>query len=196
MGSWVGGAEEWQWAAIPFTRVVILAHSGHCCGWNVPFLYLGGLSLLGKVNSQLRLMWTIKQIFCLSSVEAKAKYIPQKKKGMGFLQVTNSVLCGGWKKRLINVAHASGDSVAWWRVSFAQREKTWIWVNPSLWLPSWVTLANHWIFQNWRLFIFKRGIILHLSVLGSGEKCRRKHFYWCQAHDGTWWIFSESQFYT
>lgn len=64
-----------------------------------------------KVNSQFGLN-IVKQIFCLSSVKAKAKYIPQKTKGMDFLQVVNFVLCRGWGQSSMDATQASG---AMWR---------------------------------------------------------------------------------
>lgn len=86
MGKELGGG-----AAVPFTLVVTLSRSGISCGRNIPLRHPDSLKLPGKVSSQLERIWTVKQIFCLSSVEAKAKYIPQKTKGIGFLQVINFV---------------------------------------------------------------------------------------------------------
>lgn len=40
--------------------------------------------------------------FACLLLRPKAKYIPQKKKGVGFLQVISFVLCGGRRKGLVN----------------------------------------------------------------------------------------------
>lgn len=103
------GAEERPRAAVPFT-LVTLAHSG-TPGVKTFCSHVQAAELMwkGKVS-----VWTHlnKKANILSVFHgSKSEVHPIEEKGMGFLQVIHAVLCGGWKKRLMNAAQASAGTV-------------------------------------------------------------------------------------
>lgn len=112
----------------------------------------------------------MKQIFRLSSVKAKAKYVPQRTKGMGFLQVSYK-FCTVWRlgKELDGCAQAGG---AMRHDDYAPGGR-----DPGLGQP-WAVASEPGhlskssnLSESQALYFQKRDQPSSLSIVRSGEKC-------------------------